>query len=381
MGRTGHAESVQVTYDPRQISYGRLLQIFFSVVHDPTELNRQGPDTGTQYRSAIFPATAEQADVAKAYIAQLDQTHAFKKPIVTKIEPDRAFYPAEDYHQDFLTRNPTYPYIAINDLPKIEDLKRLSPDVYRAAPDARRGRAFIEVAHRGGEGVSVRDVVLAALSATALLALVGPPQLRIVALAATGSGAPLQSRTPPAAPGSADDPLVLRAVVEHTILPEARRSKAGGDPAAVLLVTDRTTPLCDPASRRETACRIPDDWQQFLASNPPRGWRGLIDVDRRRGELVASLEARNAVAHALPAIDHPSIVAVPADHSEKAQQTHRAQAGGVAALSLPGYSADGHAFVYGSYWCGNLCGYTWLFLLEKSDGVWRVETAAMTSIS
>jgi peptide-methionine (S)-S-oxide reductase len=134
MGRTGHAESVQVTYDPRQISYGRLLQIFFSVAHDPTELNRQGPDTGTQYRSAIFPATAEQAEVAKAYIAQLDQAHAFKKPIVTKIEPDHAFYPAEAYHQDFLTRNPSYPYIAINDLPKIEDLKRLSPDVYRAVP-------------------------------------------------------------------------------------------------------------------------------------------------------------------------------------------------------------------------------------------------------
>jgi peptide-methionine (S)-S-oxide reductase len=133
-GRTGHAESVQVTYDPRQISYGRILQIFFSVVHDPTELNRQGPDTGTQYRSAVFPLNAEQAEVAKAYIAQLDQLHAFKKPIVTRIEPDRAFYPAENYHQDFLTRNPRYPYIAINDLPKIEDLKRLLPDVYRATP-------------------------------------------------------------------------------------------------------------------------------------------------------------------------------------------------------------------------------------------------------
>ena len=133
-GRTGHAESVSVTYDPRQISYGRLLQIFFSVAHDPTELNRQGPDTGTQYRSAIFPVSAEQADVAKAYIAQLDQAHAFKKPIVTRIEPDRAFYPAEAYHQDFLTRNPSYPYIAINDLPKIDDLKRLLPDLYRATP-------------------------------------------------------------------------------------------------------------------------------------------------------------------------------------------------------------------------------------------------------
>jgi len=133
-GRSGHAESVQVTYDPRQISYGRLLQIFFSVAHDPTELNRQGPDTGPQYRSAIFPTTAEQAEVAKAYIAQLDQAHAFKKPIVTKIESDRVFYPAEAYHQDYLTRNPSAPYIAINDLPKIDDLKRLSPDVYRAVP-------------------------------------------------------------------------------------------------------------------------------------------------------------------------------------------------------------------------------------------------------
>jgi peptide-methionine (S)-S-oxide reductase len=133
-GTTGHAESVQVTYDPRQISYGRLLQIFFSVVHDPTELNRQGPDTGTQYRSAIFPTSAEQAQVAKAYIAQLDQTHAFKKAIVTRIEPDRTFYPAEAYHQDFLTRYPTHPYIAINDMPKIEDLKRILPDVYRSAP-------------------------------------------------------------------------------------------------------------------------------------------------------------------------------------------------------------------------------------------------------
>ena len=133
-GSTVHAEAVQVTYDPRQISYGRLLQIFFSVVHDPTELNRQGPDTGTQYRSAIFPASNEQAQVAKAYIAQLDQTHAFKKAIVTRIEAGRTFYPAEDYHQDYLTQNPRNPYIAINDLPKIEDLKRFLPDVYRAAP-------------------------------------------------------------------------------------------------------------------------------------------------------------------------------------------------------------------------------------------------------
>jgi peptide-methionine (S)-S-oxide reductase len=133
-GTTGHAESVQVTFDPRVISYGRVLQIFFSVAHDPTELNRQGPDFGAQYRSAIFPANAEQADVAKAYIAQLDQTHGFKRAIVTKIEPGRAFYPAEVYHQDFLAHNPNYPYIVVNDLPKIQNLKQIFPDLYRAAP-------------------------------------------------------------------------------------------------------------------------------------------------------------------------------------------------------------------------------------------------------
>jgi len=131
---TGHAESVRVAFDPRRISYDRILQIYFSVAHDPTEFNRQGPDVGTQYRSAIFPTNPEQAHVAAAYIAQLDQARVFDAPIVTKIEPGRNFYPAEDYHQDFLTRNPRYPYIAINDLPKIENLKRLFPDYYRATP-------------------------------------------------------------------------------------------------------------------------------------------------------------------------------------------------------------------------------------------------------
>jgi peptide-methionine (S)-S-oxide reductase len=133
-GMTGHAESVQVTFDPRQITYGRILQIYFSVAHDPTELNRQGPDEGPQYRSAIFPTSEGQANVARAYISQLDQTHVFKRPIVTKIEVNRAFYPAEAYHQDFLIRNPTYPYIVYNDLPKIENLKRLFPDLYRPDP-------------------------------------------------------------------------------------------------------------------------------------------------------------------------------------------------------------------------------------------------------
>jgi peptide-methionine (S)-S-oxide reductase len=133
-GRTGHAESVRITYDPRKISYGRLLQIYFSVAHNPTELNRQGPDSGTQYRSAIFPTNAEQARVASAYIAQLNQAHAFKAAIVTKVEPDKNFYPAEAYHQDYLTRNPRQPYIVFNDLPKITDLQRVFPDLYRADP-------------------------------------------------------------------------------------------------------------------------------------------------------------------------------------------------------------------------------------------------------
>ena len=133
-GSTGQAESVRITFDPQSVSYGRILQIYFSIAHDPTELNHQGPDTGTQYRSAIFPTSSEQAKVANAYIAQLNGAHVFDSTVVTKIEPDRSFYPAEAYHQDFLARNPTYPYIAVNDLPKVESLKRLFPDSYRADP-------------------------------------------------------------------------------------------------------------------------------------------------------------------------------------------------------------------------------------------------------
>lgn len=133
-GTTEHAESVRITFDPRKITYGRVLQIYFSVAHDPTQLNRQGADVGTQYRSAIFPMSAAQAATAAAYIAQLNEAHAFPAPIVTGIEPDRAFYPAEPHHQDFLARNPTYPYIVINDLPKIDALKRLFPMLYRAEP-------------------------------------------------------------------------------------------------------------------------------------------------------------------------------------------------------------------------------------------------------
>jgi peptide-methionine (S)-S-oxide reductase len=131
---TGHAESVRITFDPRKISYGRLLQIYFSVAHDPTELNRQGPDEGTQYRSAIFPQSEEQARVAAAYIAQLGQAHVFSAPIVTRIEPGKAFYPAEAYHQNYLTEHPDSLYIAINDLPKLAALKRIFPTLYRPDP-------------------------------------------------------------------------------------------------------------------------------------------------------------------------------------------------------------------------------------------------------
>jgi len=130
-GMTGHAESVEIRYDPNQISYGKLLQIFFSVAHNPTQLNYQGPDHGSQYRSAIFPVSPVQRSVAEAYIAQLGAAKAYRAPIVTRIEDYKGFFPAENYHQDFLVKNPNYPYIVINDLPKIGNLKAMFPDVYR----------------------------------------------------------------------------------------------------------------------------------------------------------------------------------------------------------------------------------------------------------
>jgi len=133
-GMTGHAESVEVTYDPKQISYGEILRIFFSVVHDPTQLNRQGPDQGTQYRSAIFYADAEQQKIAQAYLAQLEKARAFDGKIVTRLEPLTKFYPAEGYHQDYLTLHPQAPYIVYNDLPKVENLKRVFSSEYRDAP-------------------------------------------------------------------------------------------------------------------------------------------------------------------------------------------------------------------------------------------------------
>lgn len=136
-GSTGHAESVLVTYDPKQISYGKLLQIYFSIAHDPTTLNRQGPDSGTQYRSAVFYQGAEQKKITESYIAQLDAAKVFPNKIVTQLTPlvpPLAFYPAEAYHQDYATLNPSQPYIARFDLPKIANLKTVMPEVYRDKP-------------------------------------------------------------------------------------------------------------------------------------------------------------------------------------------------------------------------------------------------------
>jgi peptide-methionine (S)-S-oxide reductase len=133
-GSTGHAESVKIIFDPAKISYGQILQIEFSVVHDPTQLNRQGPDVGTQYRSVIFYADDDQKRIAQAYIAQLDQAHVFARSIVTQVDPLKGFYEAEGYHQDYLIHNPTNPYIAMYDVPKVENFKRTFPELYSGQP-------------------------------------------------------------------------------------------------------------------------------------------------------------------------------------------------------------------------------------------------------
>ncbi|TPM35454.1 peptide-methionine (S)-S-oxide reductase MsrA [Mesorhizobium sp. B2-3-3] len=133
-GRTGHAESVEITYDPSKVTYGQLLQVYFSVAHNPTQLNYQGPDSGTQYRSTIFAENDTQKKIAESYIAQLDKAKVFPEPIVTTLETGKTFYPAENYHQDFLTLNPTYPYIVYNDLPKVANLKTLFPALYSEKP-------------------------------------------------------------------------------------------------------------------------------------------------------------------------------------------------------------------------------------------------------
>jgi peptide-methionine (S)-S-oxide reductase len=133
-GGTGHAESVKIVFDPAQVSYGQLLQIAFSVVHDPTQLNRQGPDVGSQYRSAVFYGDDEQKRIAESYIAQLEKAHAFSRPIVTRVDPLWGFYPAEDYHQDYLYHNPNVPYIAMFDIPKVQNFKRIFPELYSGRP-------------------------------------------------------------------------------------------------------------------------------------------------------------------------------------------------------------------------------------------------------
>lgn len=129
-GDTGHAESVKITYDPSQITYGQLLRVFFSVAHDPTQLNRQGPDSGTQYRSAVFYNSDEQKRIAEAYIAQVDKARVFARPIVTQVVPLKAFYPAEAYHQDYAVNHPNNPYIVYNDAPKVAHLHQQFPELY-----------------------------------------------------------------------------------------------------------------------------------------------------------------------------------------------------------------------------------------------------------
>jgi peptide-methionine (S)-S-oxide reductase len=138
-GRTGHAESVQIRFDPKEISYGEILRIYFSVVHDPTQLDQQGPDSGPQYRSNIFYASSAQRKIAQAYIVQLDQAKVFERPIVTRVDPLKAFYPAEEYHQDFRQHNPNHPYIVINDLPKIDNLRKIFPTYFREPPISAKG--------------------------------------------------------------------------------------------------------------------------------------------------------------------------------------------------------------------------------------------------
>jgi peptide-methionine (S)-S-oxide reductase len=133
-GGTRHAESVEVRFDPQQISYGEILQIYFSVVHDPTQRDRQGPDVGPQYRSNIFYADASQKRIAEAYVAQLQSARVFGRPIVTRVDRLEAFYPAEAYHQDFMIRNPSYPYIVVHDLPKLDNFKKMFPGRYRERP-------------------------------------------------------------------------------------------------------------------------------------------------------------------------------------------------------------------------------------------------------
>jgi len=133
-GRSGHAEAVEITYDPKEVTYGQLLQVFFSVAHNPTQLNYQGPDQGTQYRSEIFTTNGEQKKIAQTYIAELDKVKVYGEAVVTKVSELSAFYPAEDYHQDFLTLNPTHPYIVYNDMPKIDNLKALFPAKFASTP-------------------------------------------------------------------------------------------------------------------------------------------------------------------------------------------------------------------------------------------------------
>lgn len=180
----------------------------------------------------------------------------------------------------------------------------------------------------------------------------------------------------------AEDAMVLKAVIEHTIIPEAAKVNSGRNRAAIVLLEDHSGPLCIGKTVSSGPCRIPEQWQQFLQPNLSRGWRGMISSDQRRRELVASFEVRNAVPHALPAINHPAVVMIAVDRREEALRSYLERAGGFASFSLPGYDADGiTALVSGSHYCGNLCGAGWLFVLKKSDANWQVESAIVTFVA
>jgi methionine-S-sulfoxide reductase len=193
-GDTGHAESVQIVYDPAQVSYGQILQVFFSVAHDPTQLNRQGPDVGTQYRSVIFYADDEQKQVAEAYIAQLDKTGAFPRRIVTQVDPLKGFYAAEDYHQDYLLNHPDEPYIAIHDLPKVRNFERLLPQLYNARPvtvAAAGKRAMVpEALHPSDPPAQDRATSAPAMGAPAMMRAEPAPAGGAMMSAAAAAGAP-----------------------------------------------------------------------------------------------------------------------------------------------------------------------------------------------
>jgi hypothetical protein len=178
-----------------------------------------------------------------------------------------------------------------------------------------------------------------------------------------------------------DDVVVLAAVIEHTVLPAVRRQASGLSRTPLALVRDQSIPLCKERRSGLTRCHIPESWRRFLVPDAMRNWAGLVQDERIRMELVKSLEARNTEPHRLPMIAHPQVTLIESGVSAVTPEKYRQSTVGLSSLSLPGYAAGRYALVYGSYSCGGLCGYAWLFVLEKVDGQWRVKSSSVTSIS